>query len=78
MSAGALPMKTCLAPADPSHNLFLYLKWWIFSLMCGSKKVSMNRYLNPHLFGEFLIAFSVALHASISETGSVVRMKGAS
>jgi len=53
-------------------------KWWIFSLMCGSKKVSMNRSLNPHLFGEFLIVFSVVLHASISETGSMVRMKGAS
>jgi len=38
----------------------------------------MNRSLNPHLFGEFLIVFSVVLHASISETGSVVRMKGAS
>jgi hypothetical protein len=55
-----------------------YRKWWIFSLMCGSKKVSMNRSLNPHLFGEFLIVFSVVLHASISETGSVVGMKGAS
>ncbi len=29
MSAGALPMKTCSAPADPSHNLFLYL--WVLS-----------------------------------------------
>jgi hypothetical protein len=38
----------------------------------------MNRCLNPHVFGEFLIVFSVVLHASISETGSVVGMKGAS
>jgi hypothetical protein len=38
----------------------------------------MNRSLNPHLFGEFLIVFNVVLHASISETGFMIGMKGAS
>jgi hypothetical protein len=38
----------------------------------------MNRFLNPQLFGEFLIVFNVVLQAIILRTGSVVKMKGVS